>query len=290
MKLQPITEKQIKEAVSFVWQSMQNVENITYPIFVDEDEICQRFIEDFKRENSYILACTDNNKIEGVLCFYTIPHEKYLQTTAVYILNQNKVIANEFIYYMEKNFSAYTAYIGIEKRNIFLTEIFLKYNFKLVDDSANLNLTIDNFKPVETFGKIIIVNDELLTDYLHFHDQHFCKIYWNSERISENISSWLILVSKIENSIVGSILMKIDQASGQEAEIYAIVADSETLYKNLISDCTQQLQCIRPNISNIVFMAEKISEMNAAISVGFQLKNYYCCFIKTFADRTFKRT
>ena len=165
---------------------------------------------------------------------------------------------------MEKNFSAYTAYICIEKRNIFLTEIFLKYNFKLVDDSANLNLTIDNFKPVETFGKIIIVNDELLTDYLHFHDQHFCKIYWNSERISKNISSWLILVSKIEKSIVGSILMKIDQASGQEAEIYAIFADSETLYKNLISDCTQQLQCIRPNISNIVFMAEKISEMNAA--------------------------
>ncbi len=53
--------------------------------------------------------------------FFTIPEDKYLQTEAFCMVDENQEVVRKFLDYLELNFSGLEVYIDMEKANLLLT-------------------------------------------------------------------------------------------------------------------------------------------------------------------------
>ncbi|MCG4722916.1 hypothetical protein, partial [Alistipes putredinis] len=78
-----------------------------------------------------------------------------------------------------------------------------------IDASFTMELKKEDFIRNFNDGEVDFLEVDKYDEYAVFHDKHNPNIYWNSERIFENIDIWQIYTIIKNQKIIGSIFIKV---------------------------------------------------------------------------------
>lgn len=270
MGIQEIDAKRIDEAVTFSWKLCEDEEHCSYPIYASMSEMKDKY------STNELLGYYDDEELRGVLCFYTIPNDNYLQTVGFYVCDEK--VSDAFIEFIHDNFNSYSSYIGITKENKIVSQSLLKMGYRCIDDSKMMELNFINYDTIDInkVNKITLANKD---SYLKFHNMHFEEGYWNTKRISDNFDEWYITAIIENGNIVAGAFIK--DLKNNTSEIFGVYADDEKAYNNLITGLLNDYKLNKQIITKIMCMVECENSclLNAMEELGFICMRSYCCYI-----------
>lgn len=279
-----IDEEHINSAVEFSWKLYEHPENSSYPLNVIREEFKNNFEKSLSSDTDILLGYYKDNKLIGVLHFYIIKEDKYLQTTGVFIKDDyyNDVM-DDFIKKLKEDYPGYRALLGFPKENKNANNYLSSKSYKCLDSDTDMRLNPSDFKPANKTCNIIKITEETFDEYSKFHDKYFDGAYWTSSKVKESFNMWNIFCYKIENNIEGGLFMR-KYEKDNSIEIMGLDFSKEYNTKeNIASIVSYALKyCFKnlvPVSQAIFFIEDKDTEqMEAAKELGFKYFSSYRCY------------
>ena len=201
-----------------------------------------------------------NNKIE----IYITEESRYLQVN-----NITEGHMAGFIKYAAENFSGYTVDFCFKNGAIVPRDALSIIGAGILDGDADEMWLFDRGATFKA-DNVIGINEKNFGEFAKCYDKKYPGMYWNSERISQQMSDWAIFASYNKEELAGYITM---WKSGR-AEIYCLEAQNPEEAQALLSSA------IAATDLDILFMIGQADEQTrlAAESLGFVKKGEYCSF------------
>ncbi len=285
MEIKNITEDTIDAAIQFSFDICLEATARSYPLFDSIEKLKSEYKRCINKKNRELLGCYSDNKLVGVLCFYYLPEDNYLQTTALYAEKGNPHVIALFLSYIESHYKHCDIIIGIEPTYEIAMSTLSQFAYQLVDNSIDFRLNMDekmsiNFPISESVKKIDASNFD---QYLRFHKDNIDANagYWTADRISEHKDKWDIYVIYENEMIVSAIYCTTH--SNKLSEVFGAFSSSETQMEIMLEYAAIDLKNKYPALPCFMMMVDinDINSINAAIKAGFKQENRYCCWKKT---------
>lgn len=273
---------ELDEAADFSWKMCADRKTRSYPIFANREEIFERYKKSMDDKAGGVLICRSGGVMRGAVCWFSIPEDRYVQTTGLYA--EESDAAAVLMEEIEKRHCGYEAYIGITKENETVAEALEGRGYSLLDDSYDMRLRIVDMKKAQDAGHAFRVNEKSISEYIEYHRKHFDGGYWNAERIGEDFANWDIYAASNGAELAGALFAK-DYGNG-EAEVFGMESEDEQTAYSIMAYALADMKRRHEGIKEVVFMAEAENEglLRAAIRVGFEETNRYCCWYKKIGE------
>lgn len=266
-------EKYIDSAYSLAIDQTQS----GYPLFSDGISTKAQFIEHvwrgFEGKNSDILLFVSEGKADGLIQFFYIEQDRYLQMNGFFIGGDTEQALTEFIEYAGENFAGYSLYFGFPKRNSRAIASLKNNGCELVEKSYHDIFKFENFTAQEELADVAKVNESNFFEFgkIHKTDEF---TYWNSERIYETLKDWSIYLLYRDEIAVGYICAR-------DGEIFDLgyrdnIFDENT-YKALVTAILNDLKA--QGHKHLIFFNEEESQP-AALEIGFNCVAEYVLYVK----------
>lgn len=276
--IREIGEDLLEEVVEFSWEIFSDLRNSGFPKYRTCEEMRKYFLRAVRHEDDKVVAYYDGEELIGVLNLFVDEENEYLQARGGVLAKRSfDIVCDEFIRYLESNYSGYKMYFGYPVENEKAIKYLKDIKAKSVDASITMNLKKVDFVRADVFDEVVLLTDKYYEEYGIFHDKHNPNMYWNSERIFEKIDIWKIYVIMKEGKIVGSIFIKF--IGDTESEVFGISVDEEYKYDNfelmLLSEGVYNIfQDGREEMLYFVDEDDKVS-LEASLKVGFKQIDTY---------------
>ncbi|MCL2171994.1 MAG: hypothetical protein FWB71_07520 [Defluviitaleaceae bacterium] len=153
-------------------------------------------------------------------------------------------------------------------------EIISRLGAQIIDDSIEMRLEIDNFKP--DIGEAFLMPSTMWFDFAAIHDARHPDMYWTSRRIAAHRGFWDIFVTRENNSdeqnppISGYLL-----AANTTHEIFCVASNSPAESRHLLTAAVRH--AFNSGASQVLRMVERAdtAEQTAARALGFTEHGYY---------------
>ena len=275
-KLNP---EQIPQAISFVWNLFTAVGNRSYPLYKTKEALAHEFSRRSQETDSELLACTRCGRLEGVMSCFCIPKDRYVQTTAICSAPGCDEAIDLFLDHLEDTYPRCTSYIGIEKRNLKLKRALESHGYSLIEDSADMRMSIADFQGETQRSSVVRIDRTLLPDYLKYHEKHFSDGYWNAERIAGDFDRWDIFAAYENGKMIGGLYLICNEKLSL-AEVFGLASVNREVTSDLLNFAVSYIQSSRPGMKTIMFMIEDDTAYEAALKAGFKVESLYCCWSK----------
>lgn len=279
MLIRELDPKQMKQAATFAWKLFTLVENRSYPLYQTEEALFREFSRRSRETDSELLACTRCDQLEGIMSCFCIPKDRYVQTTAICSAPGCDEVIDSFLDYLEDTYPRCTSYVGIEKRNLKLKMALESHGYSLIEDSADMRMSIADFQGETQRSSIVHIDRTLLPDYLQYHEKHFSDGYWNAERIAEDFDRWDIFAAYENEKIIGGLYLNCNEKLAL-AEIFGLASVNQEVTSDLLNRAVSYIQASRPSMKTVMFMIEDDTAYEAALKAGFKVESLYCCWRK----------
>lgn len=276
--IREIGEDLLEEVVRFSWEIFSDSRNSGFPKYRTCEEMRKYFLRAVRHEDDKVVAYYDGEELIGVLNLFVDEENEYLQAQGGVLAKRSfDIVCDEFIRYLESNYSGYKMYFGYPVENEKAINYLKDIKAKPVDASITMNLKKVDFVRADVFDEVVLLTDKYYKEYGVFHDKHNPNMYWNSERIFEKIDIWKIYVIMKEGKIVGSIFIKF--IGDTESEVFGISVDEEYKYDNfelmLLSEGVYNIfQDGREQMLYFVDEDDEVS-LEASLKVGFKQIDTY---------------
>ena len=283
MKIKKITEDTLDAAVSFSFEKCVAGLARSYELFENKEHIRTEYIRSINEPNRELLGCYNEETLIGVLGFFCLPEDHYLQTTAFYIADGMENIFDLFLKYIEGKYSNYSILIGVVPTyNIAMSKL-AEYKYELISDSIDFRL---DKKAKSEYQNIVTcpvkkIDDSEFDLYLEFHKEFMDANggYWTSDRIASCREKWDIYAVCDKQSIVSAMYVKYNK---DMAEVYGSYVVSENHAEMLFQYAAYDLFNKYPDMKTFMIMVETYETdlISAAQKTGFRQKSRYCCWEK----------
>lgn len=272
-------KEEIEQYMDFVYAIVLDQTRSGYPIFTDGRKTKEDFIEhvwrSFDRADRDILLFKMDGQVEGWIQFFYIEEEHYLQTNGFNISSHTEEALSEFMDYIKENYKGYELYFGFPKCNRKAVSYLERDGWKLTDDLYNDIFLLEKYQILQENKNVVKVTRENYSDFKVLHKANEGdEMYWNVERIYENLEDWNIYLYYKKKSPVGAVYFR-------EEEIYGIdyingEFDKEVYYA--------LLACVlnygkNTGMERIVFFQDAESH-DSAIEMGFLCVGEYVLYVK----------
>lgn len=266
----------IKEVVDFSWELACCKDRCNFPKFKSYEDMYNSFLKSIQN-GKRLLVCYENGKIVGTLNLLAINEHKFIQAEGgIFTKKDFDFIATQFIDYLSDNYTGYEFYSGYPKEHKDAINFFNKINAKLIDASFTMELKKEDFIRNFNDGEVDFLEVDKYDEYAVFHDKHNHNIYWNSERIFENIDIWQIYTIIKNQNIIGSIFIKV---KNKFCEVFGISIDKEYekqgLELKLLSASMNHI--LEKDLEEILYFIDEYEDdkLQAALSIGFKQIDTY---------------
>jgi len=315
-----ITPDQLNYAVDFSWNLCSDMKQRSYPLFRSRSQMLQEFRWSIEHENGELVGWFEGKELRGILCYYWLPEDSYLQTTGFYIAGTgengearetdkngkagengepcgpDQKIADDFLSYLEHKFPDYKINIGIPAENRRAAGVLTEHGFTVTEASHDMRLIKEDFRKLPVLHKIIRIDETNFDHYAAFHDVHFQDIYWNTERLRSHINEWDIFVIRESKDIAGCIFSQTsgDSSAGNDGadsdsndcsdygEIFGMyAADAQSAY-SLLSATLCNMFVKAPLIQEVIYFIEDHEQTarQTALHCGFRTTSHYQLWVK----------
>ncbi len=249
-----------------------------YPLWSNsvstKEEFVERVWKGFRRDDEEILLFVVNGSVEGLIQFFYIEKDRYLQTNGFFINSNTEQALTEFLKYACEHFAGYDLYLGFPKRNTDAITFLQKSDCRLIEQSYhNIFIFDDSVIQVETDG-IVRVTESNFSEFSRIYKTD-PETYWTSDRIFTTLNEWLIYMLYKEDDVVAYICAK-------NGEIFSLGYYNNTFnksaYKALVTVILRDLQAA--GCKYMTFFNDKESQ-SAALQLGFSCVAEYVLYIKS---------
>lgn len=277
------TDKDYRKYADFVYGLAKDPSKSGYPSYSDGIKTKEMFLERsgkaFSRETEDILLFEYEGAVEGWIHYYFIPEDNYLSTVSFNISSHTEVALREFLEFAKENFKGYELFLGFSADNKAAVSFLSGNGFECIEDTCNNTALLNDYEPVTASEGVIAITKENYELFAALHRQAEGDMYWNSERIYQDIDNWLILAKICSGEAVGSVYC-MDCDDGW-FEIFGVdmkdCAFDPVAFEQLL---TAALNAAKQSGGKIIsFFCEK-HEQETVSKLGFKFIGEYLCYKK----------
>lgn len=193
------TAEEAEKYIDFAYELALDPTRSGYPTYTDGIKTKEDFINIVKRglerQDNQILLYNENGSISGMICFYFVPEDLYLQTVIFNIAGDTTTALDEFTKYCEEHFAGYTLYLGFPGDNVHAQSYLSKNGWTCLDRCFNDVLNFEYYNLQLENGNVVTVNRENFSDFRTLHALVEKDMFWNSDRLYEALDEWQIFLN-----------------------------------------------------------------------------------------------
>lgn len=280
------TRNEFEKYIDFAYELALDLSKSGYPTYRDGIKTKQTFIErlceTFERNDEQILLFVHDSAVQGLIHYYWIPDDHYLQTNAFCINEATELALSEFLTFVGEHFKGYDVFMGFPAENQKAVDYLSGCGFECIEDDYNNTAFLDNLQRIPETSGIIQIEKGNYDLFRSLHVQVEGDMYWNSDRIYEKLDNWIILVKEKDGKAQGAVYYMDEDDSSYE--IFGIDINHGTynpeLFQELLHAAMSDTR--RRGGRFVIFFCEKEYE-ETVLASGFVCVGNYLCF-KTHLD------
>ena len=277
----PCSKSEFEKRIDFFYSLATNLTKSGYPTYCDKIKTKEMFIERslmaFERDTEEMLLFMYEGEIQGVIQYYTIPDDRYLGMVAFNIAKATEQALSEFLQYIDEKYAGYEAYMGFPCENRTAVEYLTSQGFVCIENDFNNTAFPDKINNLPQHSDIIKIGKENFEKFGFLHSQIEGDMYWNSERILENLDEWVVFVKEENSKPQGAVYYR--DLKDNWLEIFGIDIDNDeynpSVFKELLE--TAVVSAKQRNAEFITFFCEEEYE-EITKECGFLCIGNYLCF------------
>ena len=280
------TKGELGQYIDFAFALASDPEKSGYPTYCDgiktKDMFIRRTYEAFARETEELLLFELDGEVQGLIHYYWIPEDHYLQTCLFLTNKEAEQALSEFLAYVGERFHGCDLYLGFPADNLAAVHFLTGHGFACIENDYNNTAFLERLEQLAENDSIIRISEENYQSFQSLHGQIEGDMYWNSERIRKDLDQWGILVKEADGKAMGAAYYK-DLDDGW-FELFGIALDQDicdpALFKELLRAALLDAKS-RGGAVMTFFCEEEYEE--AAKECGFCCVGKYLCYKSTLA-------
>ena len=275
------TKNDFEKYKDFAFELALDLSKSGYPTYRDgiktKAMFFERLLKAFDREDEEILLFVYDGAVQGLIHFYWITDDRYLQTNAFCVNAATEQALSEFLSFAGERFKGYDVFLGFPAENQKAVDYLSGQGFECIEDDFNNTAYLDKCDHVPECDEITQISKETYDCFRILHKQIEGDMYWNSDRIYEDLDNWIILVKNSEGKSQGAVYYM--HADDGWYEIFGIDIDcgkyDPALFKELLDAAIADSW--RRGGKVMTFFCDKEYE-ETALKCGFVCVGNYLCY------------
>lgn len=221
--LKPATEDNIRAYLPQAYALALDPARSGYPSYLDGIKTRTDFEKTVWRgmqepeETVLLFQCC--GKTDGLIQFFAILEDRYLQTEIFNISGDTAQALAEFEEYCTAHFPGYSLYLGFPGENVQARHYLEAHGWTCMEHSRNYVAHLADYRLQAEPERIVPVTKENFGDFQKLHRFTEEEMYWTAQRILENLEHWHIGLAYRNGAPAGAIYY---MDSGAFAEIYGM--------------------------------------------------------------------
>ncbi len=202
--LSKITNAEFEHYIDFAYELSMNLSSISFPIYCDgiktKDEFVNISKRGLERDSEEILLFRKDGFVEGWIHFYTLPQDAYIGPKNLLVRNGYAEALGELLEYWNTNYTDYNWHIYFPDENKNALQFMAEKGLSDIEQQYVDILHFDHFESKQESLHTLLITSENFEIFRSLHDRQENEMYWNSDRIFEDLNNWVIY-AYIENEI-----------------------------------------------------------------------------------------
>lgn len=280
--LTDLQECDFDKYIDFVWELGQDLTKSGYPTYTDGIKTKKDFIErerkSFSRENEEILLFEQNGQVDGWIHYRFESKDRYLDTCAFNVRTNTRLALEEFLTFIKKRFPGYELYLGFPRNNSDAVSYLMENGFTCLDESFHDVLFFDSYHLLPECSDVVAVTRDNFEDFRKLHRPVEDNMYWNCNRLFENLDNWHIYLCYQEGSAAGAIYYTDEKVM---LEIFGVDFPNGVCNKEvLLALLTKALnEGKKAGAKYLCFFTDQDSHP-VSLELGFHFVGEYVCCLK----------
>lgn len=194
--LRRLNEDEYKQYLDFAYELALDLSRSCYPSYADglktREDFDQAAARAFTRENNELLLYEEGGRALGLIEYYVLPEDKYIQPNIFCIKEGMDKAVAQFIDYLHGRWPGYTLYFGISETNLEAAEALKSHGFQLGEDSLVGLLRFEDYAPLPETQPLVRVTRENFDSFAQLHAQWDGQMYWDNAHLLEDLDDWHI--------------------------------------------------------------------------------------------------
>lgn len=284
----PLKEDEVKKYINKVYKLGLDLSKSSYPTYKDgiktKEDFIKKTYSSFNKMNGEVLLFKDNisSKEEGYIKYSFIKEDNYISVDIFNISKHYSIALDEFIKYVSLKFKGYDLYLGYSIKN----KVAINYlssnenGFSLLDTLEHNIIKFNKYKCVNESPYVHLIDINSFNEFKELHDKSISNnTYWNSTRIKEDLSNWLIFNRyDFNDNLVASIYVRNVNLMYEVFGIdYVNNEFNNTSFRELMGSVLNYLK--DKKIEHLVYFGNR-NEQSILDRLGFKHFDTYQCFYK----------
>lgn len=282
--IRKLQKSEVAAASKFAWALCGDPGTRSYPLYPTESQLLREFEKCAWQAGCGLLGYFEEGRLTGVLSYFTIPKDCYLQTTGLYTGSAHPAaVLNALLEEMERGREAFEKYVGVTEQNTPAAEVLTARGYSITDAGREYRVPIRDFHPAGDSAAAVRVSKENWRRYAEFHDARFRNIYWSSARLLEDFNNWVILTLIRDGEIIAGLFAKVCGKSGNRelAEIFGFSAPDDVAASLLLAGLARELAGDSA-VEEVAYFDDDSDLWGQTVltDAGFTLRSSYRCWKK----------
>lgn len=274
-----LDSSEAKKYAGFAYSIAAHIERGCYPIFPPElksqDDFQAYYADCCTAENYYTMRYVGESG-EGIIQFFRIPDDRYIQLCGLYIDGDVSAALYELLHLMGKNFPGHELYFGIPAANRAAAENLTSSGFECEEALWHDVFLLDGYSSGGIPADVVRVTQANFSLFSALHNAD-TETYWTSGRIYDDIDNWRIF-AVVANGRACAV------AAERGGEIFSLDFDGtidEEIYGKLIKAALHDVSAA--GLRYLVFFNSD-STQDFATRLGFRCFGKYELYYKKLPE------
>ena len=279
--LRSCSKNEFDQYTDFIYELATDLTKSGYPTYCDGIKTKVKFVERslkaFERDTEHMLLFVYEGEVQGMIHYFWIPEDHYLQTICFNISKAMEQALSEFLAYVGERFKGYDVFLRFPAENKSAVNFLAEQGFECIENDYNNTAFLDKLDEIPENSDLVRIEKGNYEKFESLHSQ--TEGYWNSERILADLDNWIILVKEKDGEPQGAVYYRALALVDGWFEIYGIEMDHEDhdpeLFKELLNAAL--LDAKRRNGRFMTFFCDEEYE-KATMECGFMCVGNNLCY------------
>lgn len=276
------TAEEAEKYIDFAYELALDPTRSGYPTYTDgiktkEDfvEVCRRRLT---RRDRQVLLYLEEGVVSGWIQYVFLEEEAYLQTEIFNIAGNIAQALSEFTDYCEENYHGYTLYLGFPAENRSAVSFLAGSGWKCIERNYNDVLFFDRYEVQPESAEIVRVTRDNFCEFRKLHEPIEGEMYWNSDRLYEDLDNWGIYLYRRDGAPIGAIYCTDEKILMEIFGVdFAQDRFDESVFRQLLIKVLND--CKKSGKKYMVFFNDEQSQ-KTVLDIGFTCVGEYVLHIK----------
>ena len=237
------SKNEFDKYTDFIYELATDLTKSGYPTYCDgiktKVQFVERSLKAFERDTERMLLFEYEGEVQGMIHYYWVPEDHYLQTLCFNISKATKQAISEFLAYVGERFKGYDVFLRFPAENKSAVDFLTEQGFECIENDYNNTAFLDKLDKTRENSDLIRIEKENYEKFESLHGQ--TDAYWNSGKMLADLDNWIILVQEKDGEPQGAVYYRALALVDGWFEIYGIDMAQEAyhpeLFKKLLNVC-----------------------------------------------------